>query len=401
MKSKLALYGGDRIKKKPFPPRRAFHEAHLKAVKEVFNYYKKAGVDFGYQGEFEKRYTQEFAEWLGGGYADAVNTGSGAVFVALAALGLKPGSEVLVSPISDPGTYNAVVMNRLTPKLMDSAEMNYNVGVKQFSSRINERTKAVLIVHATGKACPIEEIAQIARERKIFVVEDCSQAHGAKCHGRYVGTFGDIAAFSTMYRKNHCSGGCGGLVFTKDLNLHQMARAHADRGKPYWIEGFDEKNPNQFLFPAMNFNQDEVSCAIGLASLKELEETNHTRREFLRYLHSRLILQSRVCRFPEITDSDAPFFQPIMVDVKKLNCTKLEFAKAVQAEGISINPHYQYLAQNWPYLKSHWADDFQCSNAEEMLNHSLNLLFHEGYTTANANDIVRAIVKVESVLALP
>ncbi len=396
----LAIHGGSKVKQKPFPPRRAFHKSHLNAVKEVFDYYKKAGIDFGYQGEFEKRYTQAFIQFLEqDGFADAVDTGSGALFVATASLGLEPHSEVLVSPISDPGTYNAIVMNRLTPKLMDTAPMSYNVGVEQFSSRISEKTKAVVLVHATGRACPIEEICAIARERGILVIEDCSHAHGARYKGRRVGTFGDVAAFSTMYRKNHCSGGCGGLLYTKDLNRYQMIRAHADRGKPYWIEGYDDRNPNQFLFPALNFNQDELSCAIGFISLQELEETNHARREFLHHFSKKLHKRSRVCRSVEVTESDTPFFQPILVDTKKLKCSKIEFAKAVQAEGITINPHYQYLAQNWSYLKPYLADRFVCHNAEEMLNNSFNLLFHENYTKSDANDIIEAILKVESVLA--
>src|SRR5207244_10547052 len=134
--------------------------------------------------------------------------------------------------------------------------------------------RAVRVVHATGKAAPVDEIMSIARQHGLKVIEDCSQSHGASIKGRKIGTFGDIAAFSTMYRKNHATGGCGGVIFTSDEALHHLVRAYADRGKAYWQPGFNEKDPKQFLFPALNLNIDELSCAIGIMSLAKLDRTN-------------------------------------------------------------------------------------------------------------------------------
>ncbi|MBZ0325141.1 MAG: DegT/DnrJ/EryC1/StrS family aminotransferase, partial [Alphaproteobacteria bacterium] len=172
-------------------------------IDEVLAWYRARDIDPGYQGEFEERYCRAFADFLGGGYADAVATGTGALYVALAALDLPKGAEVLVSPITDPGTISAIILNGLVPRLADSAEGSFQMGAEQVAARLNDATGCVCVVHAAGQATDIDRIVEIARARDIPVLEDCSQAHGATWRGKPVGTFGDIAAFSTMYRKAH------------------------------------------------------------------------------------------------------------------------------------------------------------------------------------------------------
>jgi len=204
--------------------RNLFDNGAMDALREVFEFYGDS--DFGYQGEFEKRYTEAFVRYQGGdGYADAVCSGTAALYIAVASLQLQEGSHVLVSPITDPGTISAIILNKLTPVIMDSMPNSYNVGVEQFLDRLTDKTKVVIVVHAGGKAAQIKEIADEAKQRGIFVIEDCSQAHGAEYSGQKVGTFGDISAFSTMYRKNHATGGCGGVVYTKNERLYRLARS--------------------------------------------------------------------------------------------------------------------------------------------------------------------------------
>ena len=190
------------------PARNAFGADEFQAVKELFKYYKSIDRDFGFQGAFEDKYTEAFVRYLEvDGFADAVCSGTAGLFVGLAALQLQPGSHVLVSPMTDPGTINAIILNQLIPVLVDSMPGSYNIGPEQLKERITDQTIAIVVVHAHGIAAPIDEICQIARERQIYVLEDCSQAHGATVNGQKVGTFGDVAAFSTMYTKAHGTGG--------------------------------------------------------------------------------------------------------------------------------------------------------------------------------------------------
>jgi perosamine synthetase len=285
---RLAIEGGVPVRSRPMPPRVALGEAEVAMIQEVVAHYRKVQVDPGYQSTYEKVYTDAFVKFMGGGYADAVATGTAALFVAVAALDLPPGSEVIVSPITDPGTLSAIILNRLVPRVADSEPGTFNMGAEQFAARITPNTRAVILVHSLGRAADSIGVVKEARTRGIKVVEDCSQSHGARIKGRPIGNFGDIAAFSTMYRKAHMTGGAGGVVYSRDIDLFHRALAAADRGKPSWQPDFDDRNPNQFLFPALNLHTDEISCAIGIASLRRLTETALRRLTFVAELSGRL-----------------------------------------------------------------------------------------------------------------
>jgi perosamine synthetase len=393
---RLAIVGGQAVRKQPMPARCALGEAEVAALQEAIAYYRDQKVDPGYQGVFEKRYTDAFEKFMGGGgYADAVATGTAALYVAVAALRLPPGSEVIVSPVTDPGCLAAIVLNRLVPRLADSTPGSFNMGVKEFVARITPKVRAVMVVHSLGRAADVAGIVRAARQNRILVIEDCSQSHGARAEGIQIGNFGDIAAFSTMYRKSHMTGGSGGVVYSKDVDLFHQALAHADRGKPSWADDFDERNPNQFLFPALNFHSDELSCAIGVASLARLQDTMLRRIAFVAELSGQLKDRARICTPFGYTRDDSPFVYPIVVDRDRIACSKLEFAKAVLAEGIGLNPHYQYLVADWPYLKSYLADDFDTPNARDIRDGSFMLYLNENYGNSEVSDCVKAIVKVE------
>ena len=390
----LAIFGGPKVRTKPMPRRHAFGDAELAAVKKVFAHYKKTGWDFGYQDHFEELYCAAFVKYLGvPGYADAVATGTAALYVALAALQLPKGSRVLVSPISDPGTMGAIILNGLTPALMDSMPGSYNSGPKEFEARITPDTRAVMLVHMAGMAAPADEIAKIAQDHGIKLIEDCSQAHGAKLKAGRIGTFGDIGVFSTMYTKAHATGGCGGVVFTRDLDLHHLVRAHADRGKPYWKPDFNFRRPSEFLFPALNLNLDELSCGIGIQTLSKLDDTIRRRVAFLENLEKSL--KDSACRLAEVSRNNSPFFHPIFVDQTRVTCSAREFGEAVRAEGIDVNPFYDYVMSQWTWVRPHLADDFPCENAARCRDSSFNLLFNENFGKEEVRDIVEALHKVE------
>jgi perosamine synthetase len=391
----LAIHGGEPVRKTPMPPRLALGEDERKMVNEVLDYYAERKIDPGYQGVFEKLYTDAFVEMMGGGYADAVTSGTAALYVAVAALDLPKGSEVMVSPITDPGTLSAIVLNGLTPRLVDSKPDSYNVGPEQFAERITSNVSATIVVHSAGYAAEIDKIVDIAHARGIKVIEDCSQAHFAKQKAKPVGTFGDIAAFSTMYRKAHSTGPSGGLVYSRDLELFRSALMHADRGKPRWREDFDDRNPSTYLAPALNHHTDEISCGIGYASLRRLPSTILNRLSFVSDFVARLYDASNVCKAYRFMPTSSPFFYPVIVDTDAITCSKIDFAEAIRAEGIDLNPHYKYVVCEWPYMRRHLADDFDTPNARDIRDRSFNLYLNEKYGEQESKDCVKAIVKVE------
>ncbi len=377
------------------PPRRAFGPAENEMIEQALAHFRERDMDPGYQGHFEELYTTAFTRMMGGGYADAVATGTSALFVAIAALDLPKGSEVLVSPITDPGSISAIILNGLKPRLMDSRPDNFNAGVDQFVDALTPDVSAVMYVHSIGQPGDIERICAIARAKRIRVLEDCSQSHGARIGNRAVGTFGDIAAFSTMYRKAHVAGASGGMVYTRNLDLFKLALAHADRGKARLEKNFDDRNPNQFLFPALNHHTDELSCAIGIASLGRLSDTIERRLDFVADFSDRLREMSSICRPYGFTPGDSPFIYPVVVDTNRIRCSKKDFATAVEEEGIGLNPHYEYLVCDWDWLKPYLAEIVDTPNARSIRDRSFGLYLNENYGPREAEDAVAAIVKLE------
>lgn len=398
-RSTLALFGGPRVRTRPMPHRMVFGKPELQAVVELFEHYWSASIDFGYQGEFEKRYTEAFSRYMGGGFADGVCTGTAALYVALAALRLPPKSHVAVSPITDPGTINAIILNNLVPAVVDSMPGSYNMGESEFLDRISTNTSAVMVVHATGRAARVDKISEAARARNIRVIEDCSQAHGAMLEGRKVGTYGDIAAFSTVYTKGHPTGGCGGVVYTQDATLFDVARAYADRGKPFGAGEVNHRNPMHYLFPALNLNIDEISCAIGLSTLNKLDDTINQRLDFLFELHEALNGVSKACRLMDLSRNDSPFFQPVFVDEEAITCSKTQFAEAVREEGIQLTPHYPCVVCEWPWVQSFLAPGSASIEAAKCRDRSFNLAVNENYGHNEVEDILAAILKVEAYYA--
>ena len=251
-----------------------------------------------------------------------------------------------------------------------------------------------MLAHSLGNPFNLDVVTALCKKHNLWLIEDCCDALGATYNGQLVGTFGDIAAFSTMYRKAHMTGGSGGVVYTRNLELFRKVLANADRGKPIWIEGFDDRNPNEFLFPALNFHTDELSCAIGLASLDRLTDTIVRRLTFIGDVSAKLIDEEIGCHPYGYSPADSPFIYPIFFDTTQFKCSKIEFANAVGKEGIGLNPHYQYVVAEWPWVKSHLADYFDTPNARDVRDRTFNLYLNENYGEQESTDVVAAIVKV-------
>ena len=216
MNPKLAIDGGPKIRATPFPGRKLITNAEKAAVLALFDQAIAEGEQvLGYNGPQEDAYCKEFAAWLGGGFADGVNSGSNAVYVALRALDLEPFGEVIVGPVTDPGGVMPVALCNQVPVIPDSGPGSYNTSAEQIAARITDQTRAIVIAHIAGIPCEMDAIMDLARSRGLPVVEDCAQAHGTLYQGKFVGTFGDVAAFSTMFGKLHVTGGQGGIVFTR------------------------------------------------------------------------------------------------------------------------------------------------------------------------------------------
>jgi dTDP-4-amino-4,6-dideoxygalactose transaminase len=323
-----------------------------------------------------------------------VSSGTGAVYVALAALEIPTGSVVLTSPVTCSGVIGAIHALGMRPMVIDSAVDSLNIDANEVARRLTDEVKAIVVTHAGGEPVDVPEILKVTGSRNIAVLEDCSQATGASLRGEKVGTWGHIAAFSTMYRKNLAAGASSGLVFTQDFNLYRRALSLSDRGKPLWRLDLNMNHPGHVLFPALNWNSSEMSNAIGLASLRRLDETNEKRRNFLELLITGLEERRSVCKPMAYHSGFAPFYFPLIVDQTRVTVDAEKFALAVQAEGIPLGTKYGCIVSTWPWVENLVVDSFVPTNAISARDRSFNLHLNENYGPTEVRDILDAIDKV-------
>ena len=325
-----SVHGGPRIRRAPWPRRQLFGAEEKAAVEALMEMELREGGALVYAGKQTKAYCDEFAAFLGGGYAHAVNSGTNAVYVALRSLDLEPFTEVIVPPITDPGGCMPVPLLNCIPIPADSTPGSLNVGPQQIEACITDRTSAIVLAHISGEPVDLDPIVKMARERNILIVEDCAQAHGALYRGCPVGTLGDVAAFSTMFGKHHATGAQGGVVFTRNRHTSLRVQHTLDRGKP---QGVDNAPGN--LVCSLNFNQDELSSAIGRCQLRKLPSFIQNRRDFVAELarHCGDLQAIRLKTDPPDCEG-VYWFALLSIDTEELGCPKDQFVLSLAKEGI-------------------------------------------------------------------
>lgn len=398
-KEKLAINGGKRVRVKSWPNRKMFGKDELKIVEKLFKDSWKRGRDFSYQEKYEKLYTDRFCKFQGGGFADAVSSGTASVYLSLMALGLKKGSDVIVSPVTDPGSVTPIVFAGLNPVVADSDKDMFNLGIEQFEKAITKNTKAAILTHSGGWPIDMGPILKIAKKKGVKIIEDCSQSHGAIYKGKRVGNFSEVAAFSTMATKNHATGGTGGVVFTKKKKYYNLVRALADRGKPFHSKKYNPKDPKTFLFPALNFNLNEVSCAIGYSTISKLQKTIKKREAVVKKINKGIKHLDFITPYENRFDSSPSyFFHTLQINEKAIKKSPFYFAESVRQEGIWSNPNYSYVVTEWPWIRKFLKGKKGTPNAAKFRNSSFNILFHEKFKDRDIEDVVRAICKVAKIL---
>ena len=394
---KLALFGGKKTRSKKMPSRFSFGLSERKEINKMILYYRSRGEDPKYAGLWEDKFCKEFSKFMGGGFSDAVATGTGAIYVAMKALEIPKNSEIIISPVTCSGNFSCITEQGHKPILVDSEPNTYNTSLKKIKERVSRKTKLIQLTHVGGE--PVQdvlEIAKFAKQNKIFLLEDCSQAIGAKIKNKYVGSFGDIAAFSTMYRKNLAANSSSGIVFTKKYELFKKVLAYADRGKILWNKNLDLRDPIHSLFPALNWNTDEFSCAMGLANLKRLKKTNNRRLKFVSKLQKLFKTKNiKSCEIFNFHSGFSPFYLPIYFKKNILKISKKKFGTALSLEGIPIGLNYGCVVSDWKWGKKYLKSNFKTVNALKFRDNCIHLYLNENYGSQEAKDIVNAILKIE------
>ena len=399
-----------KVRSAAWPVRRLFVEEEKAAAMRLFDQCIERGVPIGYNGPEEKAYCEDFSELLGGGWADAVNSGTNALFLALAVLDLPPYSEVIVPPITDAGGAMPVAILNCIPVPADCAPGGFNSGPKEIEARITERTSAIVVMHAAGLPVDMDGVMEVARRHNLPVVEDCAQAHGSTYQGKCVGTFGATAAFSTMFGKTHAFGGQGGVVFTTDETRYQRIQELSDRGKPK-----NRPAGTRNVIASLNFSCDELHAAIGREQLKKLPGFMQRRRDIGNTIAAgcRNLQAIRMVEGPK-GSNPVYWFLVFHYPEEKFSVGKGEFVEALKAEGIPFEADYNYLPMEYEWATNHhclgtsghpWnspqysgdpSATYPTPVAKEMIHTHFRLIINEAIDDQTVADILAALEKVEA-----
>lgn len=220
-------------------------------------------------GENVRKFEQEFANYCGVKYGVGVNSGSDALTIALSAVGVKSGDEVITAPNSFVSTANCIVFCGARPIFVDIDQETLNLDPEKLKDAITQKTKAIIVVHFHGHPADMDAIKEIAERYNIKIIEDACQAHGALYKGRKVGMLGDVACFSFYPTKNLGGYGDGGMIVTNNDELADKARS---------LRNYGRVAPYVYKILGYNSRLDELQAAILRVKLKYLDKWNDKRR---------------------------------------------------------------------------------------------------------------------------
>ena len=244
-------------------------------------------------GEEAGLFEQEFAQFCGKEYCVSVSNGTSALFLALRALNLKSGSEVIIPSNSYVATVLAICHNNLKPVLVEPDIYTYNIDPAKIEEKITSNTSAVLVTHLYGRICEMDAICSITDKHGLKLIEDCAQAHGGVHNGNRVGTYSDISAFSFYPTKNLGAMGDAGAILTGNPEL-------AERISRMRNHGFKKRDYS--VIKGYNSRLDEIQAAVLRIKLKHLNQSNLRRRVIAKKYTDKIISSKLV--LPLFTDSN-------------------------------------------------------------------------------------------------
>jgi perosamine synthetase len=341
----LALNGGPKIRQRPWPDNITTGDEEKFALARV--------IDNGYMSMFEGSHTpdkpfsfyggpevqaleDEWCEYYNTPYSVSVNSATSGLYMAIGALGIGFGDEVIVSPYTMSACAMAPMIYGAIPVFADVDDLG-SLDPKSIKNLVSSRTKAILVVHQFGIPAQMDEILKIAKENNLKIIEDCAQAHGAKYKGKFVGTIGDIGVFSLNVNKAIQSGE-GGVCITNDKDLHYRLALIRNHGEA--VVG-PANYSNIINIAGFNYRMTELQAAVSRVQLSKLDNLNSERLELVNQLNEGL-RQFDFLVIPDykINCVSTYYLYPLRFLPKSTGVKREDFVNAVNAEGINFAQGY-------------------------------------------------------------
>jgi len=422
----LAINGGKKVYDKPFP---AWPQFNPKTAWTVFDILRTGKVNYwtgqvpGEEPHFSygMMFEREWAKWLGVKNAISVSNGTAALHVALTALGIGSGDEVICTSYSFIASSFCALQAGALPVFVDTGT-DHLLDPSKIEKAITKRTKAIVVVHLYGMVADMDPIMKIAKKHKLYVVEDCAQCFGGVYKGKKAGTIGNVGCFSFCQSKHFTTGGEGGMVCTNDENLAWECRSVRDHG--YDVKekmNLLEKEGKQLYIHrrvGYNFRMTEIQSAIGLGELERFDSWNLPQRKKLGKMLIKGLKGHPLIKYLPVDTKDRQnsfWLVPFVLDTNKLTCSCKEFIEAVQKEGAAA---YSVL---WPemykedaYTKQQGFGTAQypfkdpnnskidykkcnCAVARSLADTTISFWTHPTYTEENIQADIDAFKKVAAV----
>ena len=373
---------------------------HDKDEIKVVNQVLQSGCTNYWTGKECRDFEKEFAEFIGTKHAVALMNGTVALEAALYALDIGAGDEVITSCRTFIASASCIVMRGAKPILADVDMITQNMTAETIEPCISPRTKAIIVVHLAGWPADMDAISALAKKYHLKIIEDCAQAHGAKFKGRYVGSWGDVSAFSFCQDKIITTGGEGGMVTTNDDLYWQKIWSFKDHGKNYQKVYHDQHPPGfRWLHDSFgtNWRMTEIQAAIGRLQLKKLPQWLNIRKRNAEIFSTRLAnchgLRLTIPNF-DIQHAYYKYYVFVQPDKLKPEWNRDRIMQEVNDLGVlcySGSCSEIYLEQAFKQLNL--ANEIK-SNAKLLGETSLMFLVHPTLTTSDVERAADALLTV-------
>jgi dTDP-4-amino-4,6-dideoxygalactose transaminase len=358
-----------------------------------------ASMKSGWLGTGPKvaRFENDFAEYKGVRYSAALNSCTAALHLSILAAGIKPGDEVITTPMTFCATINAVMHAGAVPVLADIDPLTMNIDPSEVERKITSKTRAILPVHFAGRPCDMDALMDIARKYNLKVIEDCAHAIETEYKGRKAGTFGDFGCFSFYVTKNIVTGE-GGMVLAqkeedisriKVLGLHGMSK---DAWKRFGDDGYRHYYVIECGF---KYNMMDLQAAIGIHQLQRIERYWLRRREiWQRYNEALIGLPLTLPMETNPGTRHAFHLYNIQIDEKKAGICRDAFLDSMTAMNIGVGVHYLSIPEHPYYQKTFsWhAEDYP--NAMRTGRQTVSLPLSAKLHESDVEDVIRAVRKI-------
>jgi hypothetical protein len=382
-----------------FPGWPQFDESDIDAATAVL----RSGRVNRWTGEENLQFEAEFAAAVGCRHAVAVANGTVALELALLALGIGPGDEVIVSCRTFIASASAVVMRGARPVVVDIDPVSQNLTVETVEPHLTPRTRAIIAVHLAGWPCDMEPLLDLARSHRLYLIEDCAQAQGARYKGRPVGSLGDVAAFSFCQDKIMTTGGEGGMLTTNHEDVWARAWSYKDHGKDF--QSVFEAHPRpgfRWLHQSFgtNWRMTELQAAIGRVALRKVPAWVIRRRRHAALLTAFLhqIPGLRVTEPPqECFHAYYKYYCFVRPDQLRWHVTRDDIMAAISARGIPcFSGSCSEIYREQAFVRAGLHPGERYPVARELGDTSLMFLVHPTLTSAH---IIRSCEVVAEVMA--